>query len=336
MRRSTGLLAAMACVTLIGACGSTPPSVSPSGQPAASAGSIAPEVQPVPDEQLASAWRAEPLTAGNAQTALVSDACAAAARHTLGEPTADLPTAVVDVRGERLVTVLMSDDVLAIACLARLAPDGTATVDAVDRLAAATFEPLDGARITVTQIQRDDQPGGGRTIAYGRVGPDGATVKVGFDDKSTVDASVANGWWAAWWPGSRPVAAVASVDGTSVVTATVEAPPAIVESRLGAASWWLDPAKPKPAEGAMSLDALVMELACASGKAGPDRVDPPLVDLTETTVTVTMALRRQATAQDCQGNPPFPFAIELPEPVGARTLLDGGTVPPRDATKPAG
>jgi hypothetical protein len=29
------------------------------------------------------------------------------------------------------------------------------------------------------------------------------------------------------------------------------------------------------------------------------------------------------------------MAIDLPEPLGKRTLLDGGVTPPRDASKPA-
>jgi hypothetical protein len=52
------------------------------------------------------------------------------------------------------------------------------------------------------------------------------------------------------------------------------------------------------------------------------------------TVVVTLAIRRRRGAQDCQGNAPFSFDLELPEPLGDRRLLDGGESPPRDVTKP--
>ncbi len=55
----------------------------------------------------------------------------------------------------------------------------------------------------------------------------------------------------------------------------------------------------------------------------------------DTTVTVTFAIRQQpGDGQDCQGNRPFPVEITLPEPLGARTLLDGNEDPPRKAGEP--
>jgi hypothetical protein len=38
--------------------------------------------------------------------------------------------------------------------------------------------------------------------------------------------------------------------------------------------------------------------------------------------------------QDCPGNPDFAMVVDLPEPLGGRPLLDGGTFPPSDVTKP--
>jgi hypothetical protein len=58
------------------------------------------------------------------------------------------------------------------------------------------------------------------------------------------------------------------------------------------------------------------------------------MDFSDTAITIRMDVRRAAGAQDCQGNQPFPFTVELPEQLGNRALLDGSTTPPRDATKP--
>ena len=38
-------------------------------------------------------------------------------------------------------------------------------------------------------------------------------------------------------------------------------------------------------------------------------------------------------AQECPDNPETPFLLALPEPLGDRVLLDGYSIPPRDATE---
>ena len=75
-------------------------------------------------------------------------------------------------------------------------------------------------------------------------------------------------------------------------------------------------------------------LTFASG-ALPGRMRPKegvMIELTETSVTVTYSVRHKVGAQDCQGNTPFAVELKLPEPLGARMLLDGSETPPRDAT----
>lgn len=283
--------------------------------------------------QVAGAWRRSPVVLADSQIAIVSDACADAARKTLGEAEANLPTAVVDARGEGFVTAILSDGDLSIVCAARLAEAG-ASVDSVDRLSRLTTEPQEGAGVSVVEFERaEDRPGGGRTIAYGRVGPDPAKVKLTFDDDTTVTAAKGEGWWAAWWPGAPRPAAIAGVDQGSVAIGSARPPAGLVESRLGKATWWLDPPGKAPAADAMTLSVAVREEACASGKAALDRLDPPQIDFGETAITVRLDIRLLPGPQDCVGNPPFRYTLELPEAVGGRKLLDGSTVPPRDATK---
>lgn len=305
-----------------------------SGSPGA-VGSVAtlPGPSGIADAQVGGAWRSSAIPLSDSQIAIVSDACAASARESFGEAEADLPTAVIDARGEGLTTAILSDGTLAIECLARLDETG-ATVDAVDRLAATSFAALDGSRIAVTEMAREDDRAGGRTIAFGRVGPGAAAVHVGLADGSTVDAAVDTGWWVAWWPGAQLASTIQTVDQAKAVTGSAPAPNDVVEARVGPAAWWLDPTAEAPATDSTAIAAMVLEEACASGKSGADRLDPPTIDLSETGVTVTLWIRRQPGPQDCQGNEPFGYTIQLPEPLDTRTLFDGSETPPREAAKP--
>jgi hypothetical protein len=301
----------------------------------ATPGESTPSDEPgVAAEQIGGKWRRAPIQLADSQVAVVSDACAAKARQTLGEAEADLPTATVDARGEGIVTAILSDDAAAIVCAARMDGAGNAIVDSVDRLATTSFEPQDGNHVGLTELVRLDDPPGVRTLAYGRVGPDPAQVKLGFPDQSTLVASRDNGWWLAWWPGAQRTNAIAGVDTHSVVVGSAVSPADQVESRLGSASWWLDPTKVAPGPNDTVVPIKILEAACASGSPGLDRLDPPTIDLTDTTIVVTLAIKRQAGAQDCQGNVPFSFDLELPEPLMNRALLDGSENPPRDVSKP--
>ena len=297
--------------------------------------SAGPDQTAAGDQDLSGAWSAEPFELGDSQVAIISDACAAKARKDLGEDQANLPTTVVDARGQGLVTTILSDDANAIVCWARMGANGTATVAAVDGLATTSFDPQDGSGIGVTELVGMSDPPGERTIAFGRVGPDPAGVRLGLADQSSVTSAVANGWWLAWWPGSRAVSSITAVDANGGQLGSAPAPTGEVESRLGPASWWLDPTALAPNPDATTIPIKVLEQACASGDAnGLDRLDAPDIALTDTSITVKLSIRRLPGAQDCQGNAPFSFNLDLPEPLGNRALLDGSSNPPRDATKP--
>jgi len=303
-------------------------------RPDPSAASDQPEPSVVAVDPLGGPWRAVPILVDNAHVAIVSDACAAAAREELGETEANLPTALVDARGEGFLTAIMADDLNAIVCLARLDETGTTTTaDSVARLSMVAVAPVDRSAITVASVTHEAGRDGSRTVTFGRIGPDAATAKVGFEDKSVVLASSAEGWWATWWPGEAQATSYSAVDSHDVAIGSAEPPVGEVEARVGRASWWVDSKAAAPTASSTTIHSLVLEQACASGKPPVGRVEPPAIELTDTTVVVTYEIRRSVGVQDCQGNQPFAVELKLPEPLGARALLDGNETPPRDAMK---
>jgi hypothetical protein len=75
---------------------------------------------------------------------------------------------------------------------------------------------------------------------------------------------------------------------------------------------------------------MVTEAACASGRSSEGRVVGPDISYTDETVTITFGVRPLPGGQECPGNPATLMPVRLDEPLGTRTLLDGGTDPPRE------
>jgi hypothetical protein len=99
--------------------------------------------------------------------------------------------------------------------------------------------------------------------------------------------------------------------------------------------WRLDPAFPPPAAGDRQIHVLITEQACASGRSPEGRVLPPLIAPSATAMTIAILVTSRPGNADCPGNPDFAMTVDLPEPLGGRTLLDGDVFPPRDVTKPS-
>lgn len=107
-------------------------------------------------------------------------------------------------------------------------------------------------------------------------------------------------------------------------------PQRVLADGLGEASWVLAPDE-RIGPATIAFTALVTELDCASGRSSEGRVVGPDILQLEDQVLVTFAVRPiPAKTQTCQGNPPTTVEVVLPGPLGARRLLDGGTLPPRE------
>ena len=76
------------------------------------------------------------------------------------------------------------------------------------------------------------------------------------------------------------------------------------------------------------FDALVTEMACASGQSSADRIVTPRIVVEADAITITFGVTPLEGSQDCQGNPASEVRVELPEPLGDRELRDGGVYPP--------
>ena len=82
----------------------------------------------------------------------------------------------------------------------------------------------------------------------------------------------------------------------------------------------------------VEIDVLVTERACNSGEDARGRIVAPAIIPGPDTMFVVFAVVPRPGGHDCPSNPETPFRLVLPEPLGERTLLDGSSIPPRDAT----
>jgi hypothetical protein len=167
-------------------------------------------------------WRQHPVGATPELSRPFEDGCRAS------EPAiAGLPVAVIDLRGDELVTVIFGDATTRYACWSlldspeaalevRLLEPASGPADGID---AALYEPLQLAAAT-------------RVVLVGRVGPMSqprqvlgdqipARVIAQLGDEAFIWAAFDRGWYAMWWPGVDPTESVAVTNGRNEVLASV-------------------------------------------------------------------------------------------------------------------
>ena len=104
-------------------------------------------------------------------------------------------------------------------------------------------------------------------------------------------------------------------------------PSVVLSPEFGPATWALDPAFASPTPDATELHILVWEAACSGGSPATGRMSAPVIEWAADTLTITIGVRRLDGIQTCPGPPGTPAIVTLAEPLGRRTLLDGGRVP---------
>jgi hypothetical protein len=150
------------------------------------------------DDQAYASWTAVPATVADSDL----DAVAAACKDTLRGSSIDLSRAglvLAERRGDHVALLYRTDDPdMSAVCLARN-PQGSTEVDGVDTAVGGSSGPaLQAPPESYTQgtIAQLD----GASVTDGAVGDEvkGVTIHAGT---LTVEASVQNGRYAAWWPG---------------------------------------------------------------------------------------------------------------------------------------
>ena len=86
------------------------------------------------------------------------------------------------------------------------------------------------------------------------------------------------------------------------------------------------------AQRQLLLDALRIAADAVGSTARGESHDPE--DVRATAVTITIGVRPPTGLQTCPGIPGTPDLVRLAEPLGKRTLLDGGRVPPGGGRHP--
>lgn len=95
---------------------------------------------------------------------------------------------------------------------------------------------------------------------------------------------------------------------------------------FGNANWVLDP-ETAPDPASTELAVWITERNCASGQPPVGRDIIPLVTTEADKVIITVLVEPVDGGAECPGNPWHPISIDLPEPLGDRSLFDGGVVP---------
>ena len=101
----------------------------------------------------------------------------------------------------------------------------------------------------------------------------------------------------------------------------------VLSSEFGPASWALDPAFATPQSDTTELHILVWERACSGGSPTTGRMSAPVIEFDTGNVMITIGVRPLEGISTCPKPPGTPAVIRLAEPLGQRSLLDGGGVP---------
>jgi hypothetical protein len=96
----------------------------------------------------------------------------------------------------------------------------------------------------------------------------------------------------------------------------------------GNARFVLDPSSSVD-PNASTVPVLATEMNCASGEPPMGReVRAVVLEETPETISIVVLVEPVEGGADCQGNPPFPYDVEVGSPLGHRHVLDASVYPP--------
>jgi hypothetical protein len=146
-------------------------------------------------------------------------------------PIAGLPLQLSDTRGPFTFSIY-ADSTSSATCIK--GPSFTAVSGSMSSY------PINvpAGHILLDSSHATDRDGGAYSLAEGRTGADVTGVTLALDDGSTVQATVGNRWFVAWWPGSQIVksAELATPSGTTTQTFDLPAAPPVPGGSRGGSS----------------------------------------------------------------------------------------------------
>jgi len=160
-------------------------------------------------------WTAKPTTAAPGQIADARASCQASQ-----SPIAGLPLKLADTRGPFTFSIY-ADDNSSATCIQ--GPSFTAASGSMSSY------PLNvpAGHVLLSSSHATDRDGAAYSLAEGRTGSDVTGVTLTLDDGTGVQATVGNGWFIAWWPGSHDVKSAQLTTPSGVTTQSFPSPPAV-------------------------------------------------------------------------------------------------------------
>jgi hypothetical protein len=153
-------------------------------------------------------WKATPTKAPPGQIGAAARAC------TAQQPVAGMPLVLSDVRGPFTFQVYANDQMSA-TCI------NGPNVSVVRALGSSQAASVPAGQVQLNGGHSGAADGEAFGFSEGRTGTGVTAVALHLTDGSTVNATVANGWYVAWWPSAAELksATVTSVSGDHTQTA---------------------------------------------------------------------------------------------------------------------
>jgi hypothetical protein len=173
------------------------------------------------------AWTASPTAPAPGQLAAAETACAARpANPPPGVPALPTEVTLADTRGPFTLLLFGANTTSSAVLLCMSGPDGTQFSIAAGNQPA----PPGAGQITLDRLQAASANGKPYTVAEGSAGPGVSAVTLAMTDRSQVVATVGNGLFLAWWPGTATVTSATVTTASGTTTQTINPPPRDVGS----------------------------------------------------------------------------------------------------------
>ncbi len=167
------------------------------------------------------AWTPSPTTPAPGQATAAESACkAGAATPPAGGPATPTNVTLADTRGPFTLLLFGANTASSGALMCLSGPDGVHF-----SVSSGNQPALPGAdQITLDRLQGEAADGHPYTIAEGSTGQGVAAATLVLNDGSQVIATVGNGLFLAWWPGSATVTTATLTTSSGTTTQAIQSP----------------------------------------------------------------------------------------------------------------